>query len=95
MSDVPDLAALMALIRRVHDDAAFAAIVRAESKRTVCCNPADVDRIRWHVDQAGLGDVFTVVESALLIPPAGQMFVVDEQAIEAGFREAQPLRIWP
>jgi hypothetical protein len=77
---------IMRLIRRVHDDLEFARIVRAEAHRRVLCHPTEVDRIRWHVDQAGLDDVLIVGSSSFV--PQGTMYVIDEQAIDAGFRES-------
>lgn len=72
---------ILAEIQRVATAIAFAAIAREESKRTLLCSSADVDRVRWYVDQSGSGDVFTVVESPHV--PVGQMYVMDQQAIEA------------
>lgn len=86
MSEVPDWRNIVELCRRAATDIAFAEIVRAESKRTVLVGADDVDRIRWHVDQAGLGDVINVQESPFIAP--GWAYVVDEQAIDAGTREA-------
>lgn len=86
MSEVPDWRDIIELCRRAATNIAFAEIVRAESKRTVFVGADDADRIRWHVDQAGLGDVITVQESPYVAP--GRAYVVDEQAIDAGIREA-------
>lgn len=72
-------------LRQFLYDLEFGRIVRAEAKRTAFCHPDDAGRIRWFVDQSGLDDVVRVVESPLV--PTGWMFLVDEQAIEAGFRE--------
>lgn len=86
MSGASDWRDIIELCRRAATDIAFAEIVRAESKRTVLVGADGVDRIRWHVDQAGLGDVITVQESPYVA--SGWAYVVDEQAIEAGTREA-------
>ncbi|MER5608359.1 hypothetical protein AB0F93_00185 [Micromonospora tulbaghiae] len=86
MSGHPDWADIVELCRRVAADVAFARIVRAEAKRTVLVDADGVDRIRWHVDQAGLGDMITVVESRFV--PPGQAYVLDAQAVDAAVNEA-------
>lgn len=70
----------------------FAEVVRQESKRTLLCHPDDVDRVRWHVDQLGAEEQLTVLESSFV--PAGQMYVVDQQSLDAGTREALAPRHW-
>jgi hypothetical protein len=67
-------------------DVAFADIAIQESKRVVFCPPADVERVQRLVAQAGLSDLLTVHESAIV--PDGQLIVADSQALEAGQREA-------
>jgi hypothetical protein len=68
------------LMERVQTDLAFAEIVRNAAKRTLICRPDDAGRLRWKIDQAGLGDVLTVVESPY--SPEGQILVFDQQALD-------------
>ena len=77
---------ILAQMRKAMDTIKFAEIVREEARRTVLCNSADVDRIRWWVDQSGYDDILTVLGSEFV--PAGQMYVVDNQALDASTREA-------
>lgn len=56
-----------------------------EPKYTVLCHPDVADRTRQQVEQAGLDDIVTVNASAFV--PADQMYVIDEQAIDAWRRE--------
>ncbi len=83
----------VALVRQVDTDLKFERIARNEAKRTILCRPEDVDRLRWHIDQAGLEDVLTLAESAFVA--AGWMYVADLQALEADFHESmsRPLRL--
>lgn len=76
----------MALSKRIMTDIRFAEIAREESRRVVIARPEDVGRLRWLLDQAGVGDLATVVESPYA--PEGRYLVMDQQAIEAGTREA-------
>lgn len=76
-----------AAIRQAMVDLAFARMVCDDSKRTLCCHPDDAGRVRWHIDQlSGRDDILKVVESAVV--PAGTIYVVDEQAMEASFNES-------
>jgi hypothetical protein len=83
MSDLTDPRDAMA---QMLFDVAFADIANQEAKRVVFCPTADVERVQRIVDQAGLSDLLTVHESAIV--PAGQLIVADAQALEAGQREA-------
>jgi hypothetical protein len=75
----------MAQIQRAMTVVRFAEIAREESRRTVIARPEDAGRLRWTLDQAGVGDLVTVVESPYA--PEGCYLVMDQQAIEAGTRE--------
>jgi hypothetical protein len=68
------------------DAIGFQAIVLAESKRALCCHPSDLERVTQAVRIAGAEHVFTVRSSVAVA--AGQILVVDEQALEAATREA-------
>lgn len=86
MSDDPYEPGILGDIQRAYDMVRFHDIVREESKRTIMCRPDQATRLRWHVDQAGLDDVITVVESPYV--PDGQVLVIADQTIEAANREA-------
>lgn len=76
---------IVALMRRIASDLEFARIVREEARRTILCSADDVDRIRWHVDQSGFDDILEVLKSQFV--PAGTMYVMDRQAMDASFNE--------
>ncbi|GAA4439494.1 hypothetical protein [Phytohabitans houttuyneae] len=82
-----------AVFEQAAHDAAFADIIRQEAKRTILCPPDQATRVRWLIDQAGIADILTVVESQWV--PAGTLLVVDQQAIEAEFQEdlRRPFRL--
>lgn len=73
-------------LERVLTAARFAAIVEAESKRTLYVQPDQLDRARWLVEQAGADRLVTVRQHPFLAP--GMWLLVDEMAVEAGWREA-------
>lgn len=72
-------------LERVVTDLRFWDIAGNEATRALYVLPADVDRARWIVEQAGAGRRVAVKASPLL--PANTWLLVDEQALEAGWRE--------
>jgi len=60
--------------------------VIGDSRRTVVCNPDLESRIKGWVDARGMGGVLKVQPNPAC--PANRMFVIDEQAIAAGFNES-------
>jgi len=77
---------LIATLDRILVDIEFARIWREESKRTIICRPEHATELRWRIDQAGLDDVLKIVEQSFV--PEGTIWIIDEQAIEAGTRQA-------
>jgi hypothetical protein len=70
----------------------FGEIIRAESTRTVLVRAEDEQRWRDTVAAHGLNEYLTVVGSPYV--PAGQAYVVDEQALDASMQESiQRLRL--
>lgn len=63
----------------------FWAQVMGDSKRTVMCSPDLESRCKGYVDTRGLGGVITIKASRLI--PDNQILVIDEQSIEASWRE--------
>lgn len=88
----PDWSDIWKLIERARTDIEFAAIVRNAAKRTLICRPDVAASLRWKIDQSGLDDVFTVVESAY--SPEGQILMFDQQAMDASMNQmmAKPIR---
>lgn len=64
----------------------FFDLVRQESKRLILCELHREHQVRAAVDQAGAADILTVRPSAVC--PEGKLIVIDEDALEAGLREA-------
>lgn len=62
-------------------------IEREESRRVVLARPEFADRLRWHLDQAGISSELVEVRASPFIP-ADTVVVMDWQAIEAGTAEA-------
>lgn len=56
-----------------------------DSRRTLLCEPDRVHAVRAAVDQLGAAGIFTVKDS--LVCPPGKMLVLDEQALEAAWRQ--------
>lgn len=71
---------------QIYDDVQFWLIALTESQRTVICSPELESRLKTQVDARGLGAVLTVVPSRMC--PAGCVYVMDENAIDAVGREA-------
>jgi hypothetical protein len=72
--------------------------IHRDAKRTLVCSPTQADDIRRTVEEAGGGDIITVLANAVV--PDGTMYVLDVQAMEAWEREQQDIdlrnmRIWP
>lgn len=55
--------------------------VIVDSRKTILCRPADEPRVRGIVDRYGVGGFITVEASNYI--PAGQMRVVDTDALDA------------
>jgi len=71
--------------QRLMDEIRFWDQVTQDAKRTIYCHPDDCDRICQAVVEQGTAHVFTVRRSPFA--KAGQLLVVDEQALDAGMRE--------
>lgn len=74
----------------VLNEARFWLQVMTDSQRTVLCPPEWESRCKGFVDARGLSGLITVVASPIC--PAGQIVVVDTNAVEAGWR--QTLQTW-
>lgn len=68
------------------DEVRFWAQVTGDAKRTVVCSPDMESRVKGWVDARGLGGVLTVKASPVC--PDDRVLLVDEQAIDAAFRES-------
>ncbi|MEI5032427.1 hypothetical protein RB201_04300 [Streptomyces sp. S1A(2023)] len=66
--------------------ARFFAQIIGDAKRTILCEPHRVDEIREAVDRADVAGTLTVQASAAC--PPGNLLVIDDQALEASFRQA-------
>lgn len=64
----------------------FWAQVIGDSKRTVMCSPDLESRCKSYVDARGLGGLITVKASPVV--PDSQILVIDEQGVEASWRDA-------
>jgi hypothetical protein len=73
-------------LQQMLDAINFLHIARKESKRTILCEPHREHQMRTAVDQAGAAHILTVRPSAAC--PEGKLIVIDENALEAGLREA-------
>jgi len=67
------------------DEVRFLLQMHTDARRTLLCEPARVDAVRAAVEQLGAGGVFTVAASAAC--PVGRILVVDEQALDAAWRQ--------
>ena len=67
------------------DEIRFLLQVHGDSQRTLICEPDRVPAVQAAVDQLDTFGVFTVRES--LACPAGKILVLDEQALEASWRQ--------
>lgn len=87
--DDPDEAEALGLgadARRMLTDIHFYALVAAESKRTIICEPHMADAIQAAIDGRDAGHLYTVRPS--LACPERKLIVLDEQAMEASFQQA-------
>lgn len=73
-------------MQRMLDAIRFLDLVREESKRSILCEPHREHQVRAAIDQAGAADLLTVRPSEAC--PEGKLLVIDENAIEAGLRQA-------
>lgn len=64
----------------------FWAQVMTDAQRTVLCPPEWESRCKGYVDARGLAGLIKVVASTVI--PDGQIIVVDEQAMEASWRQS-------
>ncbi|MGW7726172.1 hypothetical protein ACWGJ6_22920 [Streptomyces canus] len=88
-SDDPDEAEALGLTadaRRMLTDICFYSQVIGDSKRTILCQPSLVDAVREAVEAHDAGGAYTVRASPAC--PDGKLLVLDEQAMEASFRQA-------
>lgn len=67
------------------DEIRFLMQTRTDAQRTLICEPNREHAVRAAVDQAGAADLFTVKASPVC--PAGRILVLDQQAIEASWRQ--------
>ncbi|MFD9249528.1 hypothetical protein [Streptomyces bottropensis] len=67
------------------DEIRFRLQIAADARRTLICEPDQVDAVQAAVDQLDAGGTFTVKASPYC--PAGQIVVIDEQALEASWRQ--------
>lgn len=69
----------------VLDEIRFHMQLAADSRRTLVCEPDRLASVQAAVDQLDAGDVFTVKASPVC--PPGRILVLDEQALEASWRQ--------
>lgn len=69
----------------VLDEIRFLLQVHADSQRTLICQPNRAPAVQAAVDQLGATDAFTVKASQVC--PPGKILVLDEQALEASWRQ--------
>lgn len=67
--------------------------VIGDQKRTVYCSPGLESRVKGWIDARGMGHLLTVKASQVC--PDTQVFIVDQQAIEANWQQvlSRPVRI--
>lgn len=82
---------LIQLLEKLRIAEEFREIVRNAQKRTILVWRDDADRLRWLVDQAGLGDILTVKGSDFVA--VERAIVIDEQALEAEFQRPVKIRL--
>lgn len=82
------------------DEIRFHHQIRTDARRTLICEPDRAAAVQAAVEQLNAGDTFTVKASPYC--PEGQIVVIDEQAIEASWRQTvqrmagQGIRLhWP
>ncbi|MEV0220929.1 hypothetical protein [Streptomyces sp. NPDC050704] len=75
----------MTNVEHMLTDIGFYSQVIGDSKRTIICPPSLLEPIRELVEAHELGGIYTVRASPVC---DGKLFVVDEQAMEATFRQA-------
>ena len=70
----------------------FFAQIIGNAQRTILCEPHRVDEIQDVVNRQGMAGILTVKASRVC--PPGKLLVIDEQAMEASFRQAasRPIR---
>jgi len=73
-------------MQRMLDAIQFFHLTREESKRTILCEPHREHQVRAAIDQAGAAGMLTVRPSGAC--PTDKLIVIDENALEAGLREA-------
>jgi hypothetical protein len=73
-------------VSNIWDDVRFWAQVTGDTRRTLICPPAIADKVRAKLDELGIAGLHDVQESPYT--PAGQILVVDHNAIEASTRQA-------
>lgn len=67
------------------DEIRFLMQASEDARRTLICEPDRVHAVRAAVDQLGAADTFTVKASPAC--PPGKILVLDEQAMEAAWRQ--------
>lgn len=67
------------------DEIRFLLQMHADAQRTLICEPDRVHAVRAAVDQLDAADIFTVKASPVC--PPGKILVLDEQALEASWRQ--------
>ena len=72
-------------IQQLYFDVAFAKQVQGDAKRTLFCHPSREAELLAAVAAQDLGDVVTVMPSALVDPE--QMLIADSPALEASWNE--------
>jgi hypothetical protein len=73
-------------MQRMLDAINFLHLIREGSKRTILCEPHREHQVRATIDQARAADILTVRPSGAC--PEDKLLVIDENALEAGLREA-------
>jgi len=69
----------------VFEEIRFLMQTAADARRTLLCEPNHADAVRTAVDQLGATHLFTVKASPYC--PDGKIVVIDEQAMEASWRQ--------
>lgn len=67
------------------DEIRFHMQMATDARRTLICEPDRLASVQAAVDQLDAGDVFTVKASPVC--PPGKLLVLDEQALEASWRQ--------
>jgi hypothetical protein len=75
------------------DDLKFWMQVLQDSERTIICNPECESRVKAMVDTYGLGGQITV--RADRCAPEDQLFIIDQNAIEAAWRRRVARELTP